>query len=276
MATNTLLCHVLVRILKMSEPWSSPPESQPMVCYRHTDRHVGVTCQRCNRPICPECMRPASVGYQCPECTKGASSKVITSRDLKSQAQSATRATKVLIALNVIVFIAMVAESQQANQAAGWVYVNGALRGPLVSEGEWWRIFTSGFIHSGIFHIGMNMYLLWLLGQVLEPVMGTVRFVALYFISLVGGSMGVLLLSFESPTVGASGAVFGLMGAMLVIQWRNNINPWQSGIGGLVAINLVLTFVLPRISIGGHLGGVITGAIVAYVMIELASNKLRR
>lgn len=259
----------------MAEPWSTPPESAPMTCYRHSDRVVGVTCQRCSRPICPECMRPASVGYQCPECTKGSSSQVITGRDLRSRAQAATRATKVLIALNVAVFIAMAAGAQNIGQAAGWVFVNGALWGPLVSEGEWWRLITSGFIHSGIFHLGMNMYLLWLLGQTLEPVMGTVRFLMLYFLSLLGGSLGVLLISYDAPTVGASGAVFGLMGAMVVIQWRNNINPWSSGIGSLVALNLVITFLVPRVSIGGHLGGIIAGALVAYVMIELASRKRR-
>src|SRR5690606_4282942 len=123
-----------------------------------------------------------------------------------------------------------------------------------------WRVITGAFLHAGLLHLGMNMLLLWLLSQELEPALGKARFLVLYATSLLGGSFGVLVVSPLSPTVGASGAVFGLMGALVVFQLRAHQNPWRSGIGGLVLINLVLTFAVPGISIGGHVGGLLAGA----------------
>ena len=149
--------------------------------------------------------------------------------------------------------------SQNPYGAGGPVLEHGALYGPLVASGEWWRLVSGAFLHAGIFHLGMNMLLLWFLSQELEPALGRLRFAVLYVVSLLGGALGVMVLDPLAPTVGASGAVFGLMGALIVLQLRAKQNPWQSGIGGLVALNLVLTFLIPGISIGGHIGGLVAG-----------------
>ena len=235
------------------------------VCYRHPDRVAGVRCQRCERPICPACMRQASVGFQCPECVAERPQRVVTSSQLFRGHQEVV-VGKVIIGLNVAAWVLMTLLSRNPYGAGGGVFENGALFGPLVANGEWWRLFSGAFLHAGIFHLGMNMLLLWFLSQELEPALGRLRFGLLYVVSLLGGSLGVMVLDPLAPTVGASGAVFGLMGALIVLQLRAKQNPWQSGIGGLVALNLVLTFLIPGISIGGHIGGLIAGAAAGAVL----------
>jgi membrane associated rhomboid family serine protease len=235
------------------------------VCYRHPDRVAGVRCQRCERPICPACMRQASVGFQCPECVAERPQRVVTSSQLFRGHQEVV-VGKVIIGLNVAAWVLMTLLSRNPYGAGGGVFENGALFGPLVANGEWWRLFSGAFLHAGIFHLGMNMLLLWFLSQELEPALGRLRFGLLYVVSLLGGSLGVMVLDPLAPTVGASGAVFGLMGALIVLQLRAKQNPWQSGIGGLVALNLVLTFLIPGISIGGHIGGLLAGAAAGAVL----------
>ena len=235
------------------------------VCYRHPDRVAGVRCQRCERPICPACMRQASVGFQCPDCVAERPQRVVTSSQLFRGHQEVV-VGKVIIGLNVAAWVLMTLLSQNPYGVGGSVFENGALFGPLVATGEWWRLFSGAFLHAGIFHLGMNMLLLWFLSQELEPALGRLRFGLLYVVSLLGGSLGVMVLDPLAPTVGASGAVFGLMGALIVLQLRAKQNPWQSGIGGLVALNLVLTFLIPGISIGGHIGGLLAGAAAGAVL----------
>lgn len=230
-----------------------------VVCYRHPDRVAGVRCQRCERPICPSCMRQAAVGFQCPECVAERPQRTMGSAQL-FRGHDEVVVGKVIIAVNVAAWLLMSVLSRDPYGAGGSVFERGALYGPLVASGEWWRLFSGAFLHAGIFHLGMNMLLLWFLSQELEPALGRMRFALLYVVSLVGGALGVMILDPLAPTVGASGAVFGLMGALIVLQLRAKQNPWQSGIGGLVAINLVLTFVIPGISIGGHVGGLVAGA----------------
>jgi membrane associated rhomboid family serine protease len=239
--------------------------TEQAVCYRHPDRVAGVRCQRCERAICPSCMRQASVGFQCPDCVAARPQKVVTSRHL-FQGHDEVVVGKVIIAINVAAWLLMTVLSRDPYGAGGSVFEKGALFGPLVASGEWWRLFTGAFLHAGILHLGMNMLLLWFLSQELEPALGRARFAVLYVVSLVGGALGVMVLDPLAPTVGASGAVFGLMGALIVLQLRAKQNPWQSGIGGLVAINLVLTFVIPGISIGGHVGGLLAGAACGAVL----------
>lgn len=171
--------------------------------------------------------------------------------------------TKVLIGLNVLAYVAMYASGGTALRRQGSLFQSWALYGPAVAGGEWYRLVTGGFLHGGLLHLGMNMFLLWLLGQVLEPALGRVQFAVLYVVSLLGGSLGVMLLDPRAPTIGASGAVFGLMGAMVVLNLRAGQNPFQNGIGTLVVINLALTFILPGISVGGHVGGLLAGALAA-------------
>jgi membrane associated rhomboid family serine protease len=136
-----------------------------------------------------------------------------------------------------------------------------ALFGPAVAAGDWYRLITAGFLHYGLFHVGMNMLILYQLGQLLEPSLGRVRYAALYMAALIGGSVGALVVSPNSLTAGASGAVFGLMGAAAVAMRRRGINVMQTSIGSLLVINLVITFAIRGISIGGHLGGLAAGVV---------------
>lgn len=252
------------------------------MCHRHPDKAAGVSCQRCARPICPECMRQASVGFQCPGCARapgpgatggfrggpGHRPPATSSRQL-FRGHDEVVAGKVLIGLNVAAFVLMVVASGDPYGVTGPIAEHGVMHGFSVATGEWWRLFTGAFLHSGILHLGMNMLLLWFLSQELEPALGRVQFVLLYLTSLLGGSFGVLVASPLQPTVGASGAVFGLMGALIVFQLRAKQNPWRSGIGGLVLVNVVLTFALPGISIGGHIGGLLAGAAAAVILQPL-------
>jgi membrane associated rhomboid family serine protease len=213
-------------------------------------------------------MTPTPVGMRCPECSRQ-KTKVRTATTLTRTPQL----THVLIAINVIAWMAMLASGAPFNGVGGTVYAHGALYGPLVANGEWWRIITSGFLHAGILHIAFNMYFLYFLGTILEPVIGRLRFGLVYFVSLVGGSFGALLLSPNTPTVGASGAVFGLMGAGILVMRARGIDPLQSGLGITLLLNLGITFLIPGIAIGGHIGGLIAGGLVGYLLYDVADRR---
>jgi membrane associated rhomboid family serine protease len=247
----------------MSEPAVPGPDPGPPVdaddwrCYRHPDREGGVRCRRCGRAICPDCMIQAPVGFQCPNCVKAGPPGPRPLRTLRREPY----VTRAIIAACVLVFLpslgggAVVAGRGDLDVASDL-----ALNAPAVASGEWWRLFTSGFVHYGLLHIGFNMFILFQLGTLLEPPLGRVRFALLYATALLGGSCGALLLDPNALTAGASGAVFGLMGAAVLGLWRRGIDPFRTGIGGLLVINLLLTFVIPGISVGGHLGGLAAGA----------------
>ncbi len=229
-------------------------------CYRHRDRYAPVACQRCGRPICTSCMIQAAVGFQCPECV-GQSPQRVVGRAQLFRGHDEVVAGKALIGLNAVLFILTALTGGSFVNPSGPLYERFVLFGPFVTQGEWWRLVTGGFLHASVIHLGSNMLLLWFLAQELEPVLGKVRFTLVYAVSLVGGSLGVIVLSPISPTLGASGAVFGLMGAMIVLQLRARHNPWNSGIVGLVLMNVLLTFTIPGISVGGHIGGLLAGAL---------------
>jgi len=212
-------------------------------------------------------MTPTPVGMRCPECSRQ-KTKVRTAATLTGDPQLAY----VLIAINVIAFVAQVAGGDLGGRG-GAVYNEGALYGPLVATGDWWRILTAGFLHAGPLHLALNMYFLWFLGNLLEPAIGKLRFGVTYFVALVGGSLGALLVSPNAVTVGASGAVFGLMGAGILIMRSRGIDPMQSGLGVTLLLNLGISFVIPNISIGGHIGGLIAGGAVAYLMFDLAESR---
>ncbi len=170
---------------------------------------------------------------------------------------------RVTIALIVLCCAAFLAEgSFGATGSQGALFRDGALYGPAVDAGDYYRLVTSGFLHAGLIHIGFNMLLLWLLGQELEPELGSARFLALYMASLLAGAFGALLFEPNALTVGASGAVYGLMGAAAAILYSRGVNPLQTSIGTLIIFNLVLSFLIPNVSIGGHLGGLVGGGIV--------------
>jgi membrane associated rhomboid family serine protease len=241
-------------------------------CYRHPNRETGVSCSNCGNPICTDCMTATPVGMRCPDCA-GRKQRVHTLRSMHVD----PTATYVLIAVNVLMFVAAGAGGSWITGRGGGstLFFDFALNGPAVDPGgDYWRLITAGFLHSGIIHIGFNMYILYWLGTMLEPSLGHLRFVALYFTSLVSGSFGALLLSPNVNTVGASGAVFGLMGATFVLQRARGVDPMQSGIGPIILLNLAISFILPNISIGGHLGGLAGGALAALAMERLAG--LRR
>lgn len=175
------------------------------------------------------------------------------------------RVTYALIAINVIVFLAEGRFSPAGSGGGGTIYSEGALLGSFAGEGvaygQWWRIVTGGFLHANLLHIFFNMYILYLLGVMLEPAIGHVKFALVYFVSLIAGSFGALLVTPHAFTVGASGAVFGLMGAAAVEMRARHIPVMQSGVGVLILLNLALSFAVSGISIGGHIGGLIGGAV---------------
>jgi membrane associated rhomboid family serine protease len=240
-------------------------------CYRHPSRETGVSCSACGRPICPECMTTTSVGMRCPECSR--------QKTVVKTIRNTVRRPEVTLALIAINAVAFLAEGNVTitGQPTDKVYEEGALIGSFpgsdlgVAHGQWWRIVTGGFLHENLLHIGFNMYVLYILGQMLEPVLGRFKFGLIYAVSLLAGSLGALIVTPHSPTVGASGAVFGLMGAAAVEMRSRQIPIMQSGVGGLILINLVISFTLPGISWGGHVGGLLGGAIVA-LAIQLGNR----
>ncbi|MHB1539099.1 MAG: rhomboid family intramembrane serine protease [Solirubrobacteraceae bacterium] len=226
-------------------------------CYRHPNRETGVSCSNCGRPICTDCMTPTNVGMRCPECA-GERTKVIRLRD----AVTAPRVTYALIAVNVLVFLAESNQLTLTGQAGGTLIEEGFLsRATIAVLHQYWRLATSAFLHDDILHIGFNMYLLYLIGLMLEPVIGSKRFAAVYLTSLLVGSFGVIFWG-SAGSIGASGAIFGLMGYAALEVRASGRRVMETGIGTLIALNLVLSFILPGISIGAHIFGLIGGLLV--------------
>lgn len=257
-------------------------EAVERTCYRHPDRVTGLSCSECGRPICTECMTIAPVGIRCPEHSgrpQGVERVTHGVRRASFEGVGA-KVTRALIGLNVAVYIAQLAQGSGVNADRGSIYqegalvanglkVDGALAGipaglPLgdlvgVAHGDWWRLITAAFLHHGPFHLLLNMVALYWFGSLLERRIGSGRFVLLYVVSGLAGSAGALLASPTSPTVGASGAIFGILGAGLVLEQQRDYVFGGSALG-IIVINLVLTFAIPNISIGGHIGGLIGGA----------------
>jgi membrane associated rhomboid family serine protease len=178
--------------------------------------------------------------------------------------------TRAIIAINVCLYL-WVTTGTTVLTSIGAINnreLNMALSQYFIDNGEWYRLISSGFLHYGILHVGMNMFLLWQLGQLLEPALDRGRFVLLYFAAMLGGAVGALLLSPNALTGGASGAVFGLMAAAAVGLQQRGVNPMKTGIGATLVLNLLITFTIPGISVGGHLGGALMGAAVGYAMLE--------
>jgi membrane associated rhomboid family serine protease len=228
-------------------------------CYRHPDRETSVSCSMCARPICPDCMTSTPVGMRCPECA-GQRTQV---RRGPAALTATPYVTYTLIALNVVAFVVTLGGGAAAVDGGGSVIRDYGLAGPLVADGEWYRIITGGFLHAGLIHLGLNMLVLYFLGRLLEPAIGGPRMLAIYLVSLLAGAFGALLLDPDQITVGASGAIFGLMAAAFVIARRRGMEALAGEIGMLLAINLLITFTIPNISIGGHLGGLVGGGLAA-------------
>lgn len=231
-------------------------------CYRHPGQVTGLRCTRCGRPICGECAIAAPVGFQCPECVHAASA---TQRQPTTVAGgspiSAPVVTYTLIAINVVVF------------GLQWLGGINAVAGDygmwpvgIAVNGEWWRLGTAAFLHGSILHIAFNMYVLYALGPTLERVLGHVRYTVLYLMAALGGAVASYVFSdFRTVSVGASGAIFGLMGALVVAGRRLRYDVTQVLV--LLGINIVIGFISPGTDWRAHLGGLITGAAVAAVMV---------
>ncbi|MBS1879371.1 MAG: rhomboid family intramembrane serine protease [Actinobacteria bacterium] len=245
-------------------------------CYRHPNRETGVSCSSCGRPICPECMTPTPVGMRCPECSRQRT-RVVRNPHGSASGFWANPATFTLIAINVVVYLIEVAGgSGGINNPSGKIVLDYGLFGPFVAEGEWYRLVTAGFLHASIFHIGFNMLLLFLLGRLLEPALGTPRFLVLYFASLLAGSLGVMIIDPNGLTLGASGAVFGLFSSGFILARERGLNELAGQLAFLIVINLVFSFTGSNISVGGHLGGLVGGVICALVIVAGGRGKLGR
>lgn len=238
----------------------SATERSSDTCYRHPDRRSYILCQRCGRTICTECQTQAAVGVQCPECVReGRASTPRRApgvvRALRSRSQPVVTFT--LIGLTVLVYI--------LQQFVPAVEIYGIYRPQLTLLLPWTPI-TAVFLHASVLHILFNMYSLFVFGPILEHLLGRARFLALYLVSGFGGSVAVLLLNPTGGVLGASGAIFGLMGAFFVIQRRLGGNNVQIFI--VIAINLAAGFFIPGISWQAHVGGLAAGALVALVYLR--------
>ena len=192
--------------------------------------------------------------------------------------------TVALIAINVAIYILQTSGHgsvvlMDSGTTGGSQPVQGSvdghygLWGPMVSSGEWWRLITSGFLHASLLHIGSNMLALFFIGRALEPALGSLRLAVIYFVSLAAGSLGVIIIEPDALSIGASGAIFGLMGAFVIFARSRGISVMQSGIGPVILLNLAITFTIPGISIGGHLGGLAGGAAIMAIVVELDRNR---
>ncbi len=246
----------------------APPPGAPVGCARHPDRPTGMRCMRCERPACPDCLREASVGYQCVDCAPGGqrgARRAVTVAGVKPGVSPLV--VQVLIGLNLLVFGWTVAQAGSvSNNHAAALFRHWALVPILVGDGEWWRVLTSGFLHAGLVHLAFNMLALWVIGRELERVLGRGRFLAVYLVSLLGGSAAVMLFQpTDARVAGASGAVFGLMGALAVVLRRLRAPSGQ--VIALIVVNIVLSVVIPNISLLAHLGGLAVGATATALLV---------
>ncbi len=215
-------------------------------------------------------MTPTPVGMRCPECARERT-KVRTLRTVPS----GPVVTQALIVINVLVFIVEVGTGTQLGGSEGGTLIHkGALFGPAIAhQHQYYRILTSGFLHYSLLHIAFNMFFLYIMGPMLEPAIGRVNFAAVYLTALFAGSLGALLFEPGAPTVGASGACFGVLGALIVLARDRGISIWRTGLGPTLLINIVFSLSVTGISIGGHLGGLIGGGLAGWLIIELAEKR---
>jgi membrane associated rhomboid family serine protease len=213
-------------------------------------------------------MTPTSVGMRCPECSRQRTRVVRT-----GGAVVQPTLTYILIGINVAVALGGILSGGSAGGGGGFgsseLLSDGSVSRFTIDQGDYWRLITAGFLHVGFIHLAFNMFALYVLGELLEPAIGHLRFGLIYFASLLAGSFGALLLEPTGPTVGASGAVFGLMGAAFIVMRNRGINPMESGLGIWIGLNLLITFTIPNISIGGHIGGLIGGALAALLLFDV-------
>ncbi|ROQ81353.1 membrane associated rhomboid family serine protease [Streptomyces sp. CEV 2-1] len=256
---------------------ASAPVDGPVTCYRHPGREATIRCTRCDRPVCPDCMVSASVGFQCPDCVRqgsgtGHSPAAARPRTIAggSVAADPRLITKILLGINVAVFVAVLANSALVDDLVLLGRANFYYGGPPegIAEGQWYRLVTSMFLHQEVWHIAFNMLGLWWLGGPLEAALGRARYLALYMLSgLAGSALTYWLAEPNQPSLGASGAIFGLLGATAVLMRRLNYD--MRPVFALLAINLVITFnPWGGIAWQAHVGGLIAGTLIAIGMVH--------
>jgi membrane associated rhomboid family serine protease len=241
--------------------------TETQYCYRHPDRETGLSCSECGRPICADCANFGPVGIRCPDHA--------TVRRAPGIALATGNApiTKALIGINLLIYLVTVVQGSGLNSPGGallnrFILVGSNVHGrffvpygDLAHDHQWYRLVTAMFLHASLLHIGFNMYVLWAVGRIVEQYLGTTRYIGLYFVSGLAGSAGALLQAPFTPVLGASGAIFGVLGAMMILEWQAT-----GSLAGqamvLVVINLGLSFVIPNIAWGGHVGGLIGGILI--------------
>ena len=253
-------------------------------CYRHPDRQSFVLCQRCLRTICPECQTPAAVGVICPECLRDQQKAASPAQRKAERRWSRPRAVTVadsrpivtysIIGVTAFVYLLTLIPGMGAGLQESLLYFAPTLYPELTGRFEPWRLITTALVHGSFWHVGLNMLALWMIGRSLEPLLGRWRFLTLYLLSALGGSVAVTLLSFLTPVVGASGAIFGLFGALLVIGRHIGAN--IGGIAIILGVNLVIGFIPGfNVSWQAHVGGLLTGVLVAFIFTRTRSPRRR-
>ncbi|WP_198659300.1 rhomboid family intramembrane serine protease [Nocardiopsis sp. FIRDI 009] len=255
---------------------SPPPPGVPRTCYRHSDRETGVSCTRCERPICPDCMVEASVGFQCPNCVAAGRRATRPVRTVfGGRAVSKPYVTWTILGLMAAGYLAQLVTGTGAAGSSPLVWEFGMLGFGVTEQGEtlgvlsgeWYRLITAAFLHGGVLHLLFNGYAMFLLGTQLERWLGHGRFVALWVLGAVAGSVLTTLVEPHGFAVGASGAIFALFGAVFVIGRKLGLDLRM--VGALLAVNLVLTFVVPNISWTAHIGGLVAGLVLGAVFAHL-------
>lgn len=253
-------------------------------CYRHPDRQSFVLCQRCLRTICPECQTPAAVGVICPECLRDQQKAASPAQRKAERRWSRTRpmamadsrpiVTYAIIAITAFVYLLTLIPGIGAAIEDALLFYPPLLYPQIFGVSEPWRLLTVSLVHGSFLHVGLNMLALWMIGRSLEPLLGRWRFLTLYLLSALGGSVAVVLLSFGSSVVGASGAIFGLFGALLVIGRHIGAN--IAGIAVLLGVNLVIGFVPGfNVSWQAHVGGLLVGLLVSFIYTRTRSRRQR-
>lgn len=246
-------------------------------CHWHPDRETLISCSSCGTPICPDCARTAAVGLKCPDCAggprPGSPATLVRDLDVARRTGGAPLTVGIIIACVAIALVELAQGVSMSGANAG-IAVDLGLFGPFVADGQWYRIITSAFVHAGLIHLVFNMMVLWWLGGALERYAGSLRFGGIYLASVIWGSVGALLMAPDALTVGASGGIYGLMAALLVLERQQGIALLGSGVGVFLLLNLAITFILPGISIGGHLGGLVGGFLAALVLSGLGRSHM--
>jgi membrane associated rhomboid family serine protease len=249
-------------------------------CYRHPDRETGLSCSECGRPVCADCANFGPVGIRCPDhasVRQGSTTRIKPRPVLRAPGAALgsgnAPVTKVLIGINLVVYLITVVQGFGLNSPGGSLFnkfilvgSNSGLplfarTGDLAHDHEWWRLFTSMFLHASILHIAFNMFALYVIGTQVEQYLGRSRYIGLYLVSGLAGGAGAVVQAPYQPVVGASGAIFGILGAMLIIEWQLT-GRLAGNAMTLIVINLLISFAIPGISWGGHIGGLIGGILI--------------